>query len=340
MFGIRFIKAPPTTHLIQFVKGQIRREGVGLTFFYYAPTTSLVAVPLESVDAPFIFNEVTSDFQAITIQGQVTYRIADAKKVAQLLNFTLDSSGRDYVSEDRDKLPQRLVNLIQVLMRTELQNLPLRDALRASDSLVKSVLQGLATSPEVTSLGLAVVGLSVLAVKPTPETARALEAQIREQLLKEADEAVYSRRNAAVEQERAIKENELNTEIAVETKKRQIRETQMEAERSVQEKRRQIAQEEMAGKVLLEEKNKELVALSAENAQREADARAYAITVAMKAFAGVDAKVLQALATVGMEPNQLVALAFRELAESADKIGQLNVSPDLLRELMAKRPAE
>jgi hypothetical protein len=31
-----------------------------------------------------------------------------------------------------------------------------------------------------------------------------------------------------------------------------------------------------------------------------------------------------------------VALAFKELAESADKIGQLNVSPELLRELLAR----
>ena len=36
----------------------------------------------------------------------------------------------------------------------------------------------------------------------------------------EADEAIYARRNAAVEQERRIKESELNTEIAVEEKQR------------------------------------------------------------------------------------------------------------------------
>jgi hypothetical protein len=30
-----------------------------------------------------------------------------------------------------------------------------------------------------------------------------------------------------------------------------------------------------------------------------------------------------------------MALAFRELADNANKIGQLNVSPDLLREIMA-----
>src|SRR5205814_7155120 len=98
------------------------------------------------------------------------------------------------------------------------------------------VRQRLTASTEVAALGLEVLGLSLLAIKPTPDTARALEAETREQLLKEADEAIYARRNSAVEQERAIKENELNTEIAVENKKRQIRETQMEAERTVQEK--------------------------------------------------------------------------------------------------------
>jgi hypothetical protein len=37
-----------------------------------------------------------------------------------------------------------------------------------------------------------------------------------------------------------------------------------------------------------------------------------------------------------MEPRQLIALAFKDLAGHAEKIGQLNVSPDLLRELLGK----
>jgi hypothetical protein len=56
----------------------------------------------------------------------------------------------------------------------------------------------------------------------------------------------------------------------------------------------------------------------------------------MKALTQTDPKTLQALVSVGMEPGQLVAVAFKELAEHADKIGQLNISPDLLRELLAK----
>lgn len=336
MLGLRFIKMQPTSYLLQYKKGRIVREGAGLSFFYYAPTTSLVAVPIASTDAPFIFNEVTSDFQEISIQGQANYRITDPKRVSQLLNFTLDASARGYLSDDPQKLSARVINVIKVLTRKELQTLSLRDALRASDALVQQVTKGLAASTEISSLGLEVLGLSILAIKPNPETGRALEAEAREQLLREADEAIYARRNSAVEQERAIRENELNTEIAVENKKRQIREAQMDAERAVQEKQHQLRDAEMEANIALEEKNKQLVTLSTENAKAEADAKAYGVAATMKALEGVDSKVLQALASVGMQPDQLVALAFQGLAERADKIGQLNISPDLLRELLSR----
>lgn len=339
MFGINFIKVQPTTYLLQYRGGKVVREGSGLAFFYYAPTTSLVAVPVASTDAPFIFQETTADFQAVTIQGQVTYRVAEPKRLAELLNYTLAPNGHSYASEDPEKLSERVIHVINVLARAELQKLPLREAIRASDALVQAVKRGLAESPEISSLGLEVLGLSILAIKPTPETARALEAETRENLFREADEAIYSRRNAAVEQERAIKENELNTEIAVENKKRQIRETQMEAERAVQEKRHMLEKEGLEASISMEDRRKQLVELAAENAKAEADARAYGVSSTMKALSTADAKILQALASTAMKPEQLIAFAFQELASKADKIGQLNISPDLLRELLAPHAA-
>ncbi len=339
MIGIKFIKVQPTTYLLQYRGGKIVREGLGLSFFYYGPTTSLVAVPVASTDTPFIFQETTADFQAVTIQGQVTYRISEPKRLAALLNYTLEKDGDTYVSEDPEKLPERVIHVINVIARAELQKLPLREAIRASDTLVQAVKARLVAAEEITSLGLEVLGLSILAIKPTPETARALEAETREQLFREADEAVYARRNSAVEQERAIKENELNTEIAVENKKRQIRETQMEAERTVQEKKHLVQKEALEANIGMEDRRKSLVALAAENAKAEADARAYGVSSTMKALGSADAKILQALATTGMKPEQLIAFAFQELAGRADKIGQLNISPDLLRELLTPQPA-
>jgi hypothetical protein len=332
------MKVQPTTYVLEYRGGRVLREGTGLSFFYYAPTTSLVAVPIASSDVPFIFEETTADFQTVTIQGQVTYRVADPKRLASLLNFTLAANGQTYVSDDPEKLPERIVHVINVLARAELQKLQLREAIRASDQLVAVVRAGLVGSPEINALGLEVLGLSILAIKPTPETARALEAETREKLFREADEAIYARRNSAVEQERAIKENELNTEIAVENKKRQIRETQMDAERAVQEKESLLKREALETNIGLEDRRKSLVALSAENAKAEADARAYGVASTMKALSTADARILQSLASAGMKPDQLIAFAFQELAGKADKIGQLNISPDLLRELMTPHP--
>ena len=37
------------------------QEGVGLSFLYYVPTTSVVDVPVVSADVLFVFEEVTND---------------------------------------------------------------------------------------------------------------------------------------------------------------------------------------------------------------------------------------------------------------------------------------
>lgn len=336
MFGFKFIKAQPTDYLLHYRGGRVIREGVGLSFFYFTPASSLVLVPSASVDAPFIFEEVTADFQSVTIQGQITYKVADPKKLSQLMNFTLAADGKGFTTDDPKKLPQRLINHTQVLARSSLKGMSLREVLGSSDKLVVALRDGLRNAEAINSVGVEILNVSILAVKPTPDTARALEAEAREEILRQADEAIYLRRNAAVEQERAIQENELNTEIAVENKKREIRETQMEAEKAVHQKKRELQHAEMETQITLEERDRELVALTTENVRQQADTKAYGIGVVMKALSQADPKTLQVLANVGMEPSQLIALAFKSLAEGESKIGHLNISPDLLRELLAK----
>ena len=337
MLGFRYVKSSPTTHIIQYKNGKTVRDGAGLSFWFFAPASSLVTLPMESVDTPFIFREVTSDFQDVTVQGQIDYRVTEPQRLANLMNFTLKPAG-GYASEDPAKLPQRVVNAVQVQLRSILQTQPLQELLRASDHLVQEVSAKLQKPEGLPALGLSLVNLSILAVKPSPETARALEAQTREQILKQADDATYARRNAAIEQERAVKENELNTEIAIETKKQQIREAQLEAERSVLTRRQEIQEQEFNGRIALEEKNEELTNLRAGNAKIDADTRAYALTTVMRAIDGVEPKILQALMLGQADPSVLIAQAFQELAANAHKIGELNISPDLLQQLTQKTP--
>jgi regulator of protease activity HflC (stomatin/prohibitin superfamily) len=336
MLGIRFIKVLPTTYLIQHRGGRIAREGVGLSGFYYAPRTSLIAVPIGSRDASFIFQNVVRDFQSVSIQGVVTYRVGDPKKAALLLNFALKPDGQSYVSDDIEKLSQRVLNATMVLAQQTTKVLALTDALQASDQIAEAIATGLQNRTDIMALGLDILAVSVQAVKPSPETAKALEAEARETILKTADEAIFARRNFAVEQERSIRESELDTEIAVEQKKCSIRETQMDAEASVARKQHEQREAKMVAEIGLETRRKDFVQLNAENTRTLADADSYRVGALMKVFEGVDTRVIQALVSSGMQPSQLIAQAFGSLAEKAEKIGQLNVSPDLLQTLLEK----
>jgi len=312
---LRFMKVPPTTYVLQYKHGAVKRAGAGLSFIYYAPTSTIVAIPMASADIPFVFQEATADFQSVTIQGQLTYRVAEPTRLAALLDFSVESSGT-YHSDDPRKLPERLIHTLQSLTRAITQRLVLKEALVSSDAIVAEVLAKLKTSEAVSTLGVEILSLAILGIQPTPETGRALEAEAREALQRRADEAIYARRNAAVEQERLIKESELNTEIAVEEKKRQIRETQMAAEIAVEEQRSQLIDRRV------------------ENEHKDADSRAYTLTEILKPLRDLDWKKLMMLGGKNGDAKAMVALAFQEMAENAQKIGELNVSPDLLRSLI------
>src|SRR4051812_21912806 len=205
-----------------FQSGQVKREGAGLSFFYWEPTSSLVIVPLSSADVPFAFQESTADFQTITVQGQLTWRVADAKKLAGLLDYSIAQNGQ-WKSDDPHKLEERLVHTAQVLTQGVVGKLTLTQALGSSESLAAIVLAGLRRSEAVQLLGIELLSVAVLSVRPTPEMARALEAEAREALQRKSDEAIYERRTAAVESERRVKESELQTEVMVEQKRRHIR---------------------------------------------------------------------------------------------------------------------
>jgi hypothetical protein len=328
MFGFRFIKTLPTTYLIQYRDGAAIREGAGLSFFYFAPNSSLVAVPIASKEQGFIFEQVTGDFQSVTVQGEVAYRVAEPGKLAAMLDYSLKADGRGYQSDDPEKLPQRVISVAEVLSKDIVKKLRLRNAVQAADLIAEGVSAGLRTHPVISALGLQVLGVAIHAVKPTPETTRALEAETREAILKAADDAVYSRRNAAVENERSIRKSELDTEIAVEEKRRDIQQKKHEARHAA-----------MEADVALEERRKDFVTRNAENTRTLAEADAHRLVAVMKAMDKADPRIVQALAAAGMQPSQLIAQAFGGIADKAERIGQLNVSPDLLQALLTATAA-
>ncbi|MDR2188989.1 MAG: SPFH domain-containing protein [Azonexus sp.] len=336
MFGFRYIKPAPGRYLFQYRNGSVVREGVGLSFWYFAPRSTLVGVPVTAVETPFMFEDVTRDFQEVTLQGQVSYRIADPGRLARQLDYSLRPNGQ-YAAEDPERLPLRVLNAVKATFRNLLQELDLRDVLQGTERLSVAAHQSVAAAASLANLGIEIMALDLLAVKPNPETARALEAPVREEILKQADDATYARRNAAIEQERTVKENELRSELLIEQKKRQVRETEAESDRVLREKRQQIEAQDLVGKIRLEQENAKLVQLQAQNQKQEADARAYGVQALVDAVKGLDARSLQALTLGQVTPEMLMALGFQNIADNAAKIGELNVSPDLLRRLSRRR---
>ncbi len=336
MFGLNYIKFDSMNHVILYKNGKIKKEGRGLAFFYFAPNSSIVSIPMESNDLQFVFKESTKDYQEVTIQGQITYKITDPKQLAENLDFTVNSKGK-YIKDDYEKIQQRIINEAQTASSGIFQQLSLKESLRQLQKIEDNIFESIQNSKTVNMLGLEIMSVNVLGVTPNPEMARALEAQTRESLQKEADQAIYERRNFAVEQERMIKESELNTEIAVEEKQKQIAEKQMETDVVKQENEQQLKEMDMRSNISLEEQKQQLIDLKVKNEKKEADAKEYVLTASLKPYQSLDWKTLMAINSRGVQAKDNIALAFRELAENAQKIGSVNISPELLDAIMTTK---
>jgi hypothetical protein len=329
MFGINYIKFDSMTYAIHYANGHVKREGRGLSFFYYSPTSSITAIPLGSKDIQFIFNESTKDFQTITIQGQVTYAIENPKQLSEMLDFTLDQ--RDKVNESNfEKLNQRLNNEAQTAASAFIQGIGLKEALRSAKEISTIIANGLKQSNAVNLLGVSILSVDVLSMRATPEMAKALETEMRESLQREADQAIYERRNFAVEQERKIRESELNTEIAVQEKKKQINEKQAEIKVKEAENARKLREMTIAADLAVEEQKTKLVDMQVDNERKTADAKGYTLEKTLSPYKELDYRVLMAINSKNISAIDNIGFAFRELAENSEKIGTLNITPDFL----------
>jgi regulator of protease activity HflC (stomatin/prohibitin superfamily) len=302
MLGISYFKGQPSDYIIKYSGSRQTRAGQGLSFFYLRFNTQIVAVPTQGIDCPFVFTETSSDYQVVSIQGQVTYRISDPQSAAKLLNLSINAKTGQYKTEDLRVLGQRIVNTLQIATHEEIEKRTLEQCIRDAQAISAAVAQRMEKDPTVESFGVEVLGVFILAVKQTPEMSKALEAEFREQLLRRADEAIMARRAAAVDDERKIREKELESDSA------------------------------------LEKGRTELIALQGENMLREAENRGKAVEIESASKAKALSQELAALG--GIDPKLLLAESMRVLGLNADKVGQLNITSEILAGLLNPPPKQ
>jgi hypothetical protein len=213
---MRYYKGEPNMHVIRYRGGRVRADGPGLAFWYFQYNTSIALVPVNTQDAQFIFNETTKDFQAIAIQGNLAYRLTQPIEAAAALDFTIDLKTGHYRTKDPDKLIRRLVNVVQAHTRAHVIELALEAALTNVKDLASKILARVNDEPQLAALGVVIEALHFTSIAATPEMKKALEADYREALQQKADQAIYARRANSVEEERRIKQREMDTEVELE----------------------------------------------------------------------------------------------------------------------------
>lgn len=216
--GFKHYKFQPNEYVLVMKNGKVVKQGVGLSFFCNTLNTGMSVVSAVSFDTFFAFDDVlTSDFQGINIQGDISYIIRDYEKVAGMIDFSYTSEAgyEEKKAEAKQVMGKRITNLAKTSVSKFVNARDVKSVIHAQEELAAFLSEEMTSNEAIRELGLEVVTVSILAVSPSLETKRALESATREQILQQQDNAIYKRRNAAIEQERIVKENELNTEIKV-----------------------------------------------------------------------------------------------------------------------------
>ena len=128
----------------------------------------------------------------------------------------------------------------------------------------------------------------------------------------------------------------MNTEIAVEEKQKQIAEKRMETAVQKADNERKLREMQLEADIAVENQRKSLIEQRTTNDRAEADTKGYVIEANLKPYKDIDWKTLTALNN-NPDPRFNIALAFRTLAENADKIGNLNISPELLESILSQK---
>lgn len=320
-WGWRHLRSAPTAHIRHHRRGELVHDGPGMSFWFRALTAAISEIPVDDRELTMAFHARTADFQDVTVQATVTYRVSDPATAAARLDFSVDPDTGVWRGTPLEQLSTLLTETAQQHALDVLARTPLSAALVDGVASVRErISEGLAEEPRLSATGIAVVAVRVVAIRPEPEVERALRTPAREQIQQEADRATYERRAVAVERERAIAENELASRIELAR-----REVQLVDQHGINA-RREAEESAAADAVRAEAEADRTVRLAraeADAAREVGGARAQAQAAWLRVHADVDSSTLH-------------ALAIARLAENLPRIDSLTLSPDVVTGLLAK----
>jgi regulator of protease activity HflC (stomatin/prohibitin superfamily) len=318
---LRHLRANPTAHVRHLHKGRLAHDGAGQAFWFRPLTAALSEVPVDDREQPLLFHARTADFQDVTVQATITYRVLDPATTAARIDFGIDPDLGVWRGRPLEQLGGLLTELAQQHTLDLLAQMTLPAALAEGMAAVRErVASGLAGDPRISETGLGIVDVRVVAVRAEPDVERALQTPMREELQQDADKATFARRALAVERERAIAENELQNQIELARREEQL------VEQKGQNERRRATERAAAGRIDAE----------AQAGAQRLLAEAQADATRAVGTAEADAEAARLAAYRDLDAATILGLAAKELAGNLPQIGTLNLTPDLLTPLVAR----
>ena len=157
-----YIKFLPNEYVLHYRKGKLIESGEGLSFYFIHKSTAAAVIPVSGMDADFIYQVKTADFQSVTVQGQLAYRIVDCDRIANLMNFTVDLKTKAYYDDPLKKLSKRIINIADVMVKRRIEMIDLKTAVRSNHKLAGEILDEFGGLNELNALGVQVTGFSIL----------------------------------------------------------------------------------------------------------------------------------------------------------------------------------
>lgn len=317
---LRHLRSESSSFVLRYRRGRLVGKGAGLAFWFRPLSSSLAEIPLDDRELSFLFHARSSDFQEVTTQGVVTYRVTDPELLARRIDFTLDLGTGLYLKQPFEKLSLLVTQLAQQFAWEYIAASPVRDLLtRGVGEIRGRIGEGLSTDGTLEEIGIQVASVRVSAISPSPELEKALQTPTREAIQQTADEATFQRRAAAVEKERAIQENELQNQIELSR-----REEELIRQRG-QNDRQKATEAAEAGKI----------EASSEAEKLRIQAAATAEAIRLEEASKLEAERGRMAIYGELPPSVLAALGLRELAGKLESIDHLQLSPDLVGPLLA-----
>jgi regulator of protease activity HflC (stomatin/prohibitin superfamily) len=315
------LRSNPTNYVIHTRKGALAHRGAGAAFYFRPLNAAISEVPIAESELSMLFRARTVDFQEVSVQATVTYRFGDPAVAAERIDFSIDPYRGQWIGKPLEQVGTRITELAQQYAVEHISTVPLVELLSTGVPIVRSTTAaGLAADARLAETSVIVIAVRIVSIRPQPDLEKALETPVREQVQQQADAASYERRALAVERERTIAENELQSKIELATREQNL--VQQEGANA----QRRATEEAATARITatsVAERDRIRTESEAARTRELGTARAEAETARLGSYAGVD-------------PALLSALAMNALAEHLPAIGTLNLTPDVLTQALTK----